>query len=81
MPGVLGARQRRSWGWAADGAGLGAAVQRRGGGRVGNGKAPGTQPILGERERAALRQVVEEGPTPAIHGVVRWRIVDLMQWL
>jgi hypothetical protein len=45
------------------------------------GKAPGTQPILGERERAALRQVVEEGPTPAIHGVVRWRIVDLMQWL
>ena len=23
----------------------------------------------------------EEGPTPAIHGVVRWRIVDLCQWL
>src|SRR6516225_6659173 len=45
------------------------------------GKAPGNRPILGERERAALRRVVEEGPTPAIHGVVRWRIVDLMQWL
>src|SRR6516165_9165312 len=44
-------------------------------------KAPGNRPILGERERAALRRVVEEGPTPAIHGVVRWRIVDLMQWL
>ena len=45
------------------------------------GKAPGNRPILGERERAALRRVVEEGPTPAIHGVVRWRIVDLRQWL
>src|SRR6516225_2871276 len=44
-------------------------------------KAPGNRPILGERERAALRRVVEEGPMPAIHGVVRWRIVDLMQWL
>jgi transposase len=50
-------------------------------GGLATGKAPGNQPLLGERERAALRQVVEEGPTPAIHGVVRWRIVDLMQWL
>jgi transposase len=46
-----------------------------------NGKAPGGRPVLGEVERAALRQVVEEGPIPAVHGVVRWRIVDLMQWL
>ena len=46
-----------------------------------NGKAPGGRPLLGEVERAALRQVVEAGPIPAIHGVVRWRIVDLMQWL
>src|SRR3974390_2533679 len=37
------------------------------GGRAGRetGKAPGNRPILGERERAALRRVVEEGPTPA----------------
>ena len=21
------------------------------------------------------------GPIPAVHGVVRWRIIDLMQWL
>ena len=41
----------------------------------------GGRPVLGEVERAALRQVVEEGPIPAVHGVVRWRIVDLMQWL
>jgi hypothetical protein len=24
---------------------------------------------------------VEDGPIPSVHGVVRWRIVDLMQWL
>ena len=23
----------------------------------------------------------EDGPMPAIHGVVRWRIVDLIRWL
>ena len=46
-----------------------------------NGKAPGGRPLLGEVERAALQRVVEEGPIPSVHGVVRWRIVDLMQWL
>jgi transposase len=46
-----------------------------------NGKAPGNRPLLGEGERAALRRIVEEGPIPAVHGVVRWRIVDLMQWV
>jgi len=25
--------------------------------------------------------VIESGPTPAIHGVVRWRLADLCQWL
>ena len=25
--------------------------------------------------------MVESGPTPAIHGVVRWRLIDLCQWL
>ena len=24
---------------------------------------------------------MEEGPTPSIHGVVRWRLKDLMQWV
>ena len=38
------------------------------------GKAPGPQPRLAEHHRAALRQVVEAGPIPAVHGVVRWRI-------
>ena len=25
--------------------------------------------------------MVEEGPKPAIHGVVRWRLIDLAQWI
>ena len=25
--------------------------------------------------------MIESGPTPAVHGVVRWRLVDLCQWL
>jgi hypothetical protein len=24
---------------------------------------------------------MEAGPIPAVHGVVRWRLVDLIQWL
>ena len=44
-------------------------------------KAPGQPSLLKDEHRAALARVVEEGPTPAIHGVVRWRIVDLCQWL
>ena len=46
-----------------------------------NGKAPGNQPLLGEPQRTALRQIVEDGPIPAVHGVVRWRIIDLIQWV
>lgn len=44
-------------------------------------KAPGQPSRLNADHRAALARIVEEGPTPAIHGVVRWRIVDLCQWL
>lgn len=45
------------------------------------GKAPGPQPRLVDHHRAALRQVVEDGPIPAVHRVVRWRIADLLHWL
>ena len=31
--------------------------------------------------RAALVAMVETGPIPAVHQVVRWRIIDLCQWL
>lgn len=44
-------------------------------------KAPGKSPLLTHDQRAALAQVVEDGLTPAIAGVVRWRLVDLAQWV
>jgi putative transposase len=44
-------------------------------------KAPGQPSLLKDEHRAALARIVEDGPAPAIHGVVRWRIVDLCQWL
>jgi transposase len=44
-------------------------------------KAPGKAPLLNDQHRKALIAIIESGPTPAIHGVVRWRIIDLCQWL
>jgi len=44
-------------------------------------KAPGQRPKLDDRHRAALAAMVENGPLPAVHGVVRWRIIDLCQWV
>lgn len=44
-------------------------------------KAPGKSPLLTHDQRTALAQAVEEGPKPAIDGVVRWRLVDLTQWV
>jgi transposase len=44
-------------------------------------KAPGQPSRLNDTHRAALAAVIESGLPPAIHGVVRWRIVDLSQWL
>jgi transposase len=39
-------------------------------------KAPGQPPKLTEAHRAALKAVIESGPTAPIDGVVRWRLVD-----
>ena len=44
-------------------------------------KAPGQPPRLNDGHRAALAAILESGPIPAVHGVVRWRIVDLCQWI
>jgi transposase len=44
-------------------------------------KAPGQPSLLNEAHRAALAAAIDSGPIPAIHGVVRWRIIDLCQWL
>jgi len=46
-----------------------------------NGKAPGNRPKLTEEHRQALAQMVESGPIPAVHGVIRWRRKDLARWL
>lgn len=46
-----------------------------------DGKAPGHAPKLGPEQRAQLAELVETGPIPAAHGVVRWRLVDLMEWV
>ena len=44
-------------------------------------KAPGQPSRLNDVHRAALAAAIEAGPTPAIRGVVRWRLIDLCQWL
>jgi len=44
-------------------------------------KAPGQPSRLNNAHRAALAGIVESGPIPAVHGVVRWRLVDLCQWM
>lgn len=46
-----------------------------------DGKAPGKRPLLNDEQRQGLLRIVETGPTPAIHGVVRWRLIDLVQWV
>jgi len=44
-------------------------------------RAPGRAAILNDEQRAQLAAVVEAGPIPAAHGVVRWRLADLAQWV
>ena len=39
--------------------------------------SPGRAPALSASQMAELRELVITGPDPAIHGVVRWRCVDL----
>src|SRR5260221_3769150 len=42
-----------------------------------NLKSPGPGSKLTARQQAELAALVEAGPNPAVHGVVRWRRVDL----
>jgi len=46
-----------------------------------NRKAPGQPSRLNDAQRAAIVKMIESGPIPAAHGVVRWRLVDLCQWI
>jgi transposase len=46
-----------------------------------DGKSPGHPPKLNDTQRHAVARMIESGPIPAVHGVVRWRLVDLAQWI
>ena len=46
-----------------------------------DGKAPGQRPLLDGEQRAAQQRIVEAGPNPAVDGIVRWRLIDLAQWV
>ena len=43
--------------------------------------SPGAPPKLDDMHKAFLRPIVDEGPIPAVHGVVRWRASDLFMRL
>ena len=44
-------------------------------------KPPGQPSRVTDADRAAVAAMVENGPIPSVHGVVRWRVIDLCQWL
>ena len=46
-----------------------------------NGKAPGQPSKLNDAQRQTIARMIEIGPIPAVHGVVRWRLIDLAQWI
>src|SRR5450756_2933522 len=46
-----------------------------------DGKSPGQPSKLNDVQRQAIVRMIESGPIPAIHGVVRWRLIDLAQWI
>ena len=44
-------------------------------------RPPGQPCKLNDGQRQAIAQMIESGPIPAVHGVVRWRLNDLAQWI
>jgi transposase len=46
-----------------------------------DGKSTGRPSLLDDEQRRALVAMVEAGPNPAIHEVVRWRLIDLTRWV
>jgi transposase len=46
-----------------------------------DGKSPGQPSRLNDGQRQALARMIESGPIPAVHGVVRWRLIDLAHWI
>jgi transposase len=70
--GAVGLQTVRDWVLAFNAAGPAGLIDR---------KAPGQKPKLAAAQRQALAQVIEEGPDPERHGVVRWRLKDLAAWV
>jgi transposase len=46
-----------------------------------NRTPPGQPSKLNGSQRQAIARMIESGPIPAIHSVVRWRLIDLAQWI
>jgi transposase len=44
-----------------------------------DGWSKGPEPRLSQEQRAELAELVETGPDRAVHGVVRWRRIDLQR--
>ena len=44
-------------------------------------KPPGQPSRLTHAHRTALMAHIDDGPIPSVHGVVRWRLIDLIAWL
>src|SRR5260221_4627903 len=53
----------------------------RGAAGLRDGKSPGQPSKLNDEQRQAIVRMIESGPIPSIHGVVRWRLIDLSQWV
>ena len=43
-------------------------------------RAPGSTPKFDAAQRRALAEIVGKGPMPAIHGLVRRRLIELVKW-
>src|SRR5262249_30222385 len=46
-----------------------------------DGKSTGQPSKLNDTQRQAIAGMIESGPIPAVHGVGRWRPIDLAQWI
>src|SRR5262249_42124064 len=46
-----------------------------------DGKSTGQPSKLNDTQRQAIAGMIESGLIPAVHGVVRWRLIDLAQWI
>ena len=71
-PGGVGLQTRRDWGLRFNAKGPNGLV---------DGKSTGRPCLLDDEQRRALVAMIEAGSIPAIHEVVRWRLIDLAQWV